>query len=358
MGSSADDLGGDVLRPFDDSQKTINRSRLDNPRLLSAPFWGELRVFLAVAKAKSFSAAADVLRMSTPTVSRQVRRLQDIIGSQLFITTQNSIRLTPKGEELAGVLSLLDERLFEISRDLASENRDAEGVVRVSVTEALAGLFIAPSLRAFGERHPKVQLHLQNPSNLTTFKENQTDIMVSFAPESGSVTAQACGWVHLIPMVGRSYIEQFGMPTRANLDSHLFVDTEYYKGRTGVWQSWQHAVAQGMVAHHCDNSFAYGILIKTGCGIGLLGSYALIDPDLVPLDLDVHIALPIYLLAMTERLKSSPVRLVFDWLADVFGPDSCWFSKEINLSELPKPAHGSLIQNILAGPLAGGAGRS
>jgi len=44
---------------FDQSQKDLNRSPLDDRRILSGPFWAELRVFLAVAKAKSFNRAGE-----------------------------------------------------------------------------------------------------------------------------------------------------------------------------------------------------------------------------------------------------------------------------------------------------------
>lgn len=345
-------------QPFDDAQKSINRSRLDNPKILSAPIWGELRVFLAVAKAKSFSGAADHLNMSTPTVSRQVRRLQDIIGSQLFVSSQNSIKLTPKGEELARDLSTLDERLFAISLDLGAENRDAEGHVRVSATEALAGMFIAPAIPAFGTRYPGIHLHVQNPTNLTNFTENQTDIMLSFMPAAGAVTSRACGWIHLVPVASRGYIAQFGMPTRANLESHLFVDTEYYKGKTGVWAPWQNAASRGVVAHTCDNSFAYGLLVRAGVGIGLLATYALAEPELVPLDLDVHIALRLNLLAMTERLQSRPVRLVFDWLAEMFNQATPWFSQELNLSNLPTTSLQGTLHQIAGEPLLDRISRS
>ena len=48
---------------------------------------------------------------SQPTVSRQVKRLQDVVGSQLFISTPRGVRLTEKGEALAHALSQLDYTL-------------------------------------------------------------------------------------------------------------------------------------------------------------------------------------------------------------------------------------------------------
>ena len=103
---------GGTPAPFDGSQRMLAQNPLDDPRLLSGPFWGELRVFLAVAKAKSFNRAARQLGMSQPTVSRQVRRLQDVMGSQLVVSSANDIMLTDKGIELAQALIALDEKRF------------------------------------------------------------------------------------------------------------------------------------------------------------------------------------------------------------------------------------------------------
>ena len=339
-----------AIAPFDKTQKALHHSPLDDPHLLSGPFWGELRVFLAVAKAKSFTRAAEELGMSQPTVSRQVRRLQDVIGSQLVVSSQNNIQLTSNGRELAETLIMLDEKLFEISHELRAESTEANGLVRVSVTEALAGLFIAPNLATFSEKYPKVQLHVRNPTNLTAFRENQTDIMVSYAPASGGIESRPLGFVHLIPQVSRSYVERYGLPTRSNLESHLFLDTEYYSAKTGVWDQWQRAVARGVVAHYCDNSYAYALMAKSGLGIALLGTYTLADPVAIPLDLDVHIALPIYLLTMTDRLQAKPVRLVYDWLSSLFSASSKWLAPELNLHDLPKEDFASTLDRVAVVP--------
>jgi len=289
-----------MTKPFDPSQKNLNRSPLDDPHVLSGPFWGELRVFLAVAKAKSFNRAAEELNMSQPTVSRQVKRLQDIIGSQLVVPTQSGIKLTEKGKELAKSALALDEKLFEIAHDLKAETRDAEGLVRLCVTEALAGLFVAPSLVQFSERFPKIQLHIRNPINMTSFRENQTDVMIGFAPENqNGVTSEPLGYMHFLPIATHPYIDRFGVPTRKNLETHFFIDSQYYSSQTGIWDKWREAVSRGVVAHYCDNSFAYGLLVRSGTGIGLLGSYTLSDPTAVPLELDVHVRVPIYILAQT-----------------------------------------------------------
>src|SRR3982750_4262191 len=102
------------MRPFDVEQQAFNKTPLDDETLLSGQFWGELRVFLAVAKTKSFNRAAELTNTSQPRVSRQVKRLQDLVGSQLFIATARGVKLTQKGEALAHALSKLDHTLFSI----------------------------------------------------------------------------------------------------------------------------------------------------------------------------------------------------------------------------------------------------
>ncbi|MBV9064770.1 MAG: LysR family transcriptional regulator, partial [Methylobacteriaceae bacterium] len=100
-------------------------------RLISGSYWGELRLFLEVARAKSFSNAAKRLNLSHPTIARRVRRLEHEMRVQLLVSTQRGIRLTPRGEELAKALSHLDESLYAITTGVQEDTRDAEATVRV-----------------------------------------------------------------------------------------------------------------------------------------------------------------------------------------------------------------------------------
>jgi DNA-binding transcriptional LysR family regulator len=320
------------MKPFDPEQRELIRSPLDNENILSGHFWGELRVFLAVAKAKSFNRAAEILNTSPPTVGRQVRRLQDLMGSQLFVPTKNGVKLTAKGQALAQALTTLDHSLFALSNDLRAENKDAEGIVRISITDGLNTFFVAPAVSGFADEYPKIQLHLKSPANVVSLRDNQTDMMIGFSPIEGSdVFVQKLGHLHFIPIVAKSYIQHYGVPTRSNLQRHLFLQSEFYMARSGLWDSWNQAVSQGQIAHFCDNSMAYGMLVKAGLGIGLLGSYTVLEPNAVPLELDVKISVPLYAIALTERLNSRPVRLVFDWLSEMFGPTNPWFHPTLRL---------------------------
>jgi hypothetical protein len=60
-----------------------------------------------------------------------------------------------------------------------------------------------------------------------------------------------------------------------------------------------------------------------------------VEPSAVPLEFDLRIPVPIYLIALTDRLNARPVRLVFEWLSDVFGSNNPWFNDEFRLNNPP-----------------------
>ena len=326
------------MLPFQSDQRLLNQSPVDTDKLLSGQFWGELRVFLAVAKAKSFNRAAEILNTSQPTVSRQVKRLQDLMGSQLFVPTQQGVRLTAKGEELANALTKLDLALFSLTNDLKAESKEAEGVVRVSITDGLNVIFVVPALSNFSAAFPKIQMHLKSPLNVISLRDNQTDLMIGFHPvHAADITVRKLGVLHLLPLASKAYVKKHGLPTKKNLEKHLFLKSEFYSAKTLLFDYWTEAVSRGQVAHFCDNSVAYAALAKAGLGIALLGSYTVLHPVAVPLEIGVKVSVQIYVMALTDRLNSRPVRVVFDWLADIFGTNNPWFHETFRLDHPPGP---------------------
>jgi DNA-binding transcriptional LysR family regulator len=326
------------MDPFAPDQRSLHRNVLDEQNILSGQFWGELRVFLAVAKAKSFNSAAELLSMSQPTVSRKVKRLQDLMGSQLVVPTRQGIMLTEKGELLAEAVSRLDEQLFSLTNGIKCRYGEEEGAVRVSATDALAALFLAPGLQTFSRSYPRIQVHLKTPINLSDLRENQTDLMIGFKPvDSRELTFQPLGRLHFIPVASQGYIREHGLPTRDNLEQHRFIQSEFYSARTGLWDSWLKLCARGATVHYCDHAFTYAMLVKSGLGIGLLASYTVLDKSAVPLNLNLHVSVPMLIIAVSERLQSRPVRLVFDWLSSSLGPQNPWFGKELRLNAPPSP---------------------
>ena len=311
----------------------------DDRGLLSGQYWAELRIFAEVARARSFNRAAARLGLSQPTIGRKVRRLQDLIGTRLFVSTKQGVHLTPRGEELAAALLVLDQSLFSIAADLKAREDDAEGIVSVAITDGLGAAFAVPAVGGFTRRHPKVRLHLKTIGDPSDLRANQVDMMLTFTPPRprADIRCEEVGTLHMIPLASEAYLDRHGVPTRETLERHLFLQCRVFESSLPAWRGWQALCAQGRIAHYCDNTLAYGSLAAQGLGIAMLASYR--ARTLTPVDLGVQAALPLYAVALCERLEARSVQVAFDWLRETFDPSIPWFRRAFDLAaferELP-----------------------
>lgn len=113
-----------------------------------------LRIFAAVARAGSFTRAAEQLHMAQPTVSQQISVLEDAVGAPLIERGPRRLRLTPAGEALlpyASRLALLADEALEAARTAAGV---AAHTLRLGVGQTLATYLLPDILRRYRERAP------------------------------------------------------------------------------------------------------------------------------------------------------------------------------------------------------------
>ncbi|HEX2902497.1 MAG TPA: LysR substrate-binding domain-containing protein [Jatrophihabitans sp.] len=118
----------------------------------------QLRTFLAVAQALSFTQAAHQLGLRQPTVSQQIRRLEDAVGRELFVRDTRSVSLTADGEALAGFA-----RSILAAHEQAASYFTGSGLsgrLRLGVTDDLALTQIPRILREFRQLYPRIDLEL------------------------------------------------------------------------------------------------------------------------------------------------------------------------------------------------------
>ena len=84
-----------------------------------------LRYFLAVAREKSMTGAANVLHVTQPTLSRQIRDLEDELGTQLFERHSHSVTLTADGMRLRKRAEEMEE-LYTITPVIDTDAADDE----------------------------------------------------------------------------------------------------------------------------------------------------------------------------------------------------------------------------------------
>lgn len=118
----------------------------------------QLRYFLAVARARNFSRAAEQCRVAQPSLSQQIMKLEGELKERLFERTKREVRLTPAGELfLAHAERILDE--VEQARDTVS---GVGGLLRGRVTlgalPTVAPYYLPARLRAFATKHPGIEV--------------------------------------------------------------------------------------------------------------------------------------------------------------------------------------------------------
>lgn len=117
-----------------------------------------LRTFLAVASTLSFTAAAQRLGISQPSVSQHVRRLEDAAGRQLLARDTRAVTLTDNGEAMAGFA-----RTILAAHDDAADyftGSAMRGRLRFGAADDLALAQLPAVLRAFRQLHPRINLEL------------------------------------------------------------------------------------------------------------------------------------------------------------------------------------------------------
>jgi LysR family transcriptional regulator, transcriptional activator of the cysJI operon len=124
-----------------------------------------LRVFRAVAEEMSFRKAAEVLHLSQPAVSQQIRALEEEAGARLFDRAGGEghgtqIALTEAGRILLGFASQAAETMVEARRALAALNDEVVGELRLGTSTTVAQYVLPRILGAFLRQYPQVKMSL------------------------------------------------------------------------------------------------------------------------------------------------------------------------------------------------------
>ena len=124
-----------------------------------------LKVFRTVAAQMSFRKAAEVLHLSQPAVSQQIRALEEEAGVRLFDRAGSEghgsqIALTEAGRVLLGYATQAAETMEQAGRALASLNHDVTGELKLGASTTVAQYVLPRILGVFLRQYPQVKLSL------------------------------------------------------------------------------------------------------------------------------------------------------------------------------------------------------
>lgn len=121
---------------------------------------GDLRAFVAVIDHGTFAAAAEVLNLSQPALSRRVEKLEDALGVKLFDRDKRKVELTVVGREFSHrarhVLNEVENALIG-TRDLAKK---LAGEVVLACVPSTVRYFLPDVIRAYHARYPGIRIRV------------------------------------------------------------------------------------------------------------------------------------------------------------------------------------------------------
>ncbi len=196
-----------------------------------------LRVFVAIAQARSLTAASIATGIGQATISRQLQALEDYLGCRLFHRSTRSISLTEQGETyLPHALQILD---MVSTADASVQDKKARlrGRIRVACSNGFGRKLLIPALPRWQQMHPDIKLELILSDQLSQVIEERVDLAFRLAtlPDSNLV-ARPIGVSRRIVVASAAYLNKHGTVLEpAHLQKHqciLFAGAEH----ADVWR--------------------------------------------------------------------------------------------------------------------------
>lgn len=142
------------------------------------PYLNALRAFESAARYESFTKASVELNVSQTVVSQHIKRLEDWLGTKLFVRFGNRVELTEQGRLFAPTIA----EAFQLIRDSCSDLRSKKRVQKLTVAAepALASRWLRRQLSDFHKLNPHVTVDLQSSRSPLNLRGNTIDAVVHF----------------------------------------------------------------------------------------------------------------------------------------------------------------------------------
>lgn len=127
-----------------------------------------LRYFLAVAREGSVTRAANFLHVTQPTLSRQLKDLEEKLGTKLFIRHSHSVSLTPDGMRLRKRAEELMDMIEKTEAEFAVKEESIGGDIYIGAGETRVMRHVAEIICEIRRDYPDIHIHL--------YSGNQEDV--------------------------------------------------------------------------------------------------------------------------------------------------------------------------------------
>jgi DNA-binding transcriptional LysR family regulator len=175
-----------------------------------------LNSFIAVARRRSFAAAAKDLGVSTSALSQSVRQLEARLGVSLLTRTSRSVALTDAGQRLLENAGPAVKQALESLKTVSARPGEVTGRVRLTVPTAAVALILGRVLPRFVERYPKVEADVRVDDQLVDIVAEGLDagIRLVEAIDRDMVHVRLSGPCRVVVAGAPSYLKRRGVPQK------------------------------------------------------------------------------------------------------------------------------------------------
>ncbi|MCR4246549.1 LysR family transcriptional regulator [Enterobacter hormaechei] len=153
----------------------------------------QLRVFVTVAQARSFSRAGEIIGLSQSAVSHSVKELETQTGVKLLDRTTREVVLTEAGQQLAMRLERLLDELNSTLRDVGRIGQQLSGTVRVAASQTISAHLIPQCIAESNHRYPDIDFVLHDrPQQWVLESIRQGDVDFGIVIDPGAVSDLEC----------------------------------------------------------------------------------------------------------------------------------------------------------------------
>ncbi len=266
--------------------------------------WDKLRIFHAVADAGSLTHAGDALRLSQSAVSRQIRALEESLGTTLFHRHARGLILTEQGELLFEATSMMAKRLDTAAARIRDSEEEVMGELRVTATVGFGSLWLAPRLAKLYDRYPDLKIDLMLEERVLDLPMREADVAIRMKePSQADLVRKRLLNIRMRMYATTEYLDKAGRPERLeDMRNHRLICQNAHAPQVAAGAELvQMLLAQHMHSKLTVNNY-FGVLqsVLNHVGVGVLPDYIIADrphvervlPEIESVEVPVFLAYP------------------------------------------------------------------
>ncbi|SAI72793.1 LysR family transcriptional regulator [Bordetella ansorpii] len=175
----------------------------------------DLAVFVHVVERQSFSAAARDLHLAPKTVSKQIARLEQALGTTLFERNTRNLRITGEGRAIAERARVALGVLEEVQELASGASQELSGTIRLTAPTPFGRKFVAPAIHDFCRVHPRVGFDLRLSDQVQDLYSGDLDMAIRMGELADSrLVARRVADNRRILAASPAYLKAHGQPAQ------------------------------------------------------------------------------------------------------------------------------------------------